>query len=200
VLDRAAVEGVSSERLTAVLAQGVDLVQLREREVPGGALLSLARGLREAVRRAGGAIALVVNRRADVALAAGADGVHLGFDGLAPRDARELLGPAAWVGVSCHAPAEVAAAEGASYAHLAPIFEPLSKPAARAPLGAPALAACAGRPVLAQGGITADNAGACLAAGAAGVAVTGAIWNAADPAAAAARLRRALDAAVPRGR
>jgi thiamine-phosphate diphosphorylase len=196
VLDRAAALTAAPERLTALLAQGVDLVQLREREVSGGALLGLARQLRDAVRRAGGAIALVVNRRADVALAAGADGVHLGFDGLAPRDARELLGEAALIGVSCHAPAEVAAAEGASYAHLAPIFPPLSKAPSRAPLGPAALSACAGRPVLAQGGITAETAGACLAAGAAGVAVTGAILNAPDPAAAAARLRRALDAAA----
>ena len=199
MLDRAAVEGLGLERVAAALAQGVDWVQLRERALAGGALLALARALREAARRAGGAISLVLNRRADVALAAGADGVHLGFDGMAPRDARTLLGEAALVGVSCHSPAEVAAALGASYAHLAPIFAPLSKPRERAPLGPAALADCAGRPVLAQGGITAENAGACLAAGAAGVAVTGAILQAADPSAAAARLRRALDAAAPRG-
>jgi thiamine-phosphate pyrophosphorylase len=186
--------------VTAAIAQGVDLVQLRDRELAGGALLALARALQQALRRAGGAISLVLNRRADVALAAGADGVHLGFDGMEPRDARELLGGAALVGVSCHAPAEVAAAHGASYAHLAPIFAPLSKPAERPPLGPAALGACAGRPVLAQGGITADNAGACLAAGAAGVAVTGAILMAADPSAATASLRRALDAAAPRSR
>ena len=138
----------------------------------------------------------MVNRRSDVALAVGADGVHLGFDAVAPEEARRLLGDDAWIGVSCHAPEEVERAEGASYAHLAPIYAPLSKAATRAPLGPAALTrvGCA-RPVLAQGGITAENAGACVAAGAAGVAVTGAILQAADVFAAAQGLRRALDAA-----
>jgi thiamine-phosphate diphosphorylase len=132
-----------------------------------------------------------------VALAVGADGVHLGFDALAPASARRLLGEDALVGVSCHQPEEIAAAEGASYAHLAPIFAPLSKAATREPLGVGALARARGaRPVLAQAGITAENAPACLAAGAAGVAVTGAILQAADPGAAARSLRQALDGAV----
>ena len=81
------------------------------------------------------------------------------------------------------------------YAHLAPIFDPLSKPAERPALGTTALAeACrrAQRPVLAQGGITAENARACLDAGAAGIAVTGEILMADDPARAARALREAL--------
>jgi thiamine-phosphate diphosphorylase len=143
---------------------------------------------------------VIVNRRSDVALAIGAEGVHLGFDAVDTEVARQLLGPEALVGVSCHAHEEVHAggsASGASYAHLAPIFPPLSKAASRPALGLGALRAAAGaRPVLAQGGVEASNAGACLEAGAAGIAVTGAVLMAEDPGAAAAALRAALDAAA----
>jgi len=184
---------------------GVDQVQVRERELEGAALLEHAREIAEAARagaraRAGG-VRVVVNRRADVALAIAADGVHLGFDAMPPERARALLGPGAWIGVSCHAPAEVARAQGASYAQLAPIFAPLSKRASRPPLGPAALAAAAGAglPVLAQGGIEPGNAAAAVAAGAAGVAVTGAILLAEDPEAAAAELRRALDSGAAAG-
>jgi thiamine-phosphate pyrophosphorylase len=142
-------------------------------------------------------VRIVVNRRLDVALALAADGVHLGFDAMRARDARQLLGPGALVGVSAHAPEEVAtaAAEGASYAHLAPIFDPRSKPASRVALGVAAISAASahGIPVLAQGGVDPQRCSEVLAAGAAGVAVTGDILMAADPGAAAARLRRALD-------
>jgi thiamine-phosphate diphosphorylase len=200
VIDRSAArEGFA--QVAEAVAGGVDWLQVRERELSDAALAEFAEGAataaREGARRAGRKVRVVVNRRGDVALAVGADGVHLGFDALAPASARRLLGEDALVGVSCHQPEEIAAAEGASYAHLAPIFAPLSKAATREPLGVGALARARGaRPVLAQGGITAENAPACLAAGAAGVAVTGAILQAADPGAAARSLRQALDGAV----
>ena len=179
-------------------------MQLRERQLAGRALLELAAELAAAARRAaaarGGTVRIVVNRRIDVALALGLDGVHLGFDALDPARARALLGTGRLVGVSAHAASEVAAAAhgGASYAHLAPIFAPLSKASERAPLGLAALGAArhAGIPVLAQGGLDASNAGAAIASGAAGIAVTGAVLGAADPGAAARRLREALDAAA----
>jgi thiamine-phosphate pyrophosphorylase len=143
---------------------------------------------------------VIVNRRIDVALAIGADGVHLGYDAVDAGTARQLLGADALVGVSCHASGELSRARGASYALLAPIFAPISKPASRPPLGLGALARGAGElPVLAQGGIDAAGAAAAVAAGAAGVAVTGAILMAADAAAAAATLRRALDCGAPHG-
>ena len=137
-----------------------------------------------------------MNRRVDVALAAGADGAHLGFDALPASRARALLGPRAWLGVSAHAPEEVGREADAGYAQLAPIFAPLSKPAQRKPLGPAALEAIRGRgvPVLAQGGIEPANAAAVIAAGAAGVAVTGWLSRADDPGRAAAALRSALDA------
>lgn len=187
--------------LAAAVAGGVDLVQLRDRRLEGGPLLELAdavcRTAREVAARAGRSVRIVVNRRADVALAAGADGVHLGFDAVDAATARQRLGPDALVGVSCHAPAEVGTAAEASYAQLAPVFAPLSKAASRPALGAAALReASKGGKVLAQGGIEVDNAAACIAAGAAGVAVTGAILMARHPGEAAQALRRALDRAV----
>ena len=198
MIDRSAARDGFAQLAEAV-AGGVDWVQVRERELSDAALLELADGAqaaaREAAQRTGRPVRIVINRRSDVALAVDADGVHLGFDGIDASDARRLLGEQALIGVSCHAPAEVAAAEDASYAHLAPIFRPLSKAATRPPLGLAALGEAGGeRPVLAQGGVTADNAGDCLTAGAAGVAVTGAILQAPDAGTAARQLRRALDA------
>ena len=169
---------------------------------PGGTIVceAAAGAAREAAARAGHTLQVIVNRRADVALAIGAEGVHLGFDAVDTEVARQLLGPDALLGVSCHAPEEVHAAAGASYAHLAPIFTPLSKAASRPALGPDALrqAARARRPVLAQGGVEASNAAACLEAGAAGIAVTGTVLMADDPGAAAAALRAVLDAAPSR--
>ena len=88
-------------------------------------------------KRAGRSVRVLINRRADVALAVGADGVHLGWNALPVAAARALLGADAIVGVAAHTPDEVraAAAQGADYATLAPIFAPLSKPSERAPLG-----------------------------------------------------------------
>lgn len=190
--------------MAAAVASGVDAVQIRERDLDAGALLALAdevaAGARRAAAARGARVAIVVNRRLDVALALGDAGVHLGFDAMAPEDARSLLGPTLPVGVSAHAATDVGAAEraGASYAFLAPIFAPRSKPQARPPLGVAAIgaAARAAIPVLAQGGCDASNVAAMLAAGAAGIAVTGAILMADDPGEAAAQLRRALDDAV----
>jgi thiamine-phosphate pyrophosphorylase len=190
----------------AAVAAGVDWVQVRERELEGAALLAHAAELDAAARRGAAArhdgrpVRVLVNRRLDVGLALDAAGVHLGFDAVGVADARLLLGSARLVGVSAHAPAEVAAAarEGASYAFLAPIFEPRSKPATRRPVGLDALAeACRlGLPVLAQGGVDCERVPSLLDAGAAGVALTGEVQLADDPASACARLRRALDRAA----
>jgi thiamine-phosphate pyrophosphorylase len=197
-LARAALETAVAE---AVLG-GVDWVQLRERDLGGRALCELAlrvvAAARDAAQRRGDPVRVLINRRIDVALAAGADGAHLGFDALPVATARALLGAERFVGVSAHTHGEVraAAANGAHYAHLAPIFAPLSKPQERAPLGVAAIAACgAALPLLAQGGVEASNAAELIRAGAAGVAVTGAVLGAADPRAAAQSLRAALDGA-----
>ena len=189
----------------AAVRAGVDWIQLRERELEGAALLHLARELCTVARRAAlarsGCVKVLVNRRIDVALTIGADGAHLGFDAIAPQDATALMregsAPLPLIGVSAHSAEEVAAAQrdGASYAHLAPIWAPLSKPATRAAIGAAALEAAArhGLPLLAQGGVGPERCAEVLAAGAAGVAVTGNILLAEDPGRAAAALRAALD-------
>ena len=141
-----------------------------------------------------------MNKRVDVALAAGADGVHLGVDAVGAADARALLGERAILGRSLHSVAEVRAetaqATPADYVHLAPIWNPNSKPAERPALGPDALAEAArgGLPVFAQGGLDADRAVEAAAAGAAGVAVTGALARGADPESFLSPLRRRLDA------
>jgi thiamine-phosphate pyrophosphorylase len=204
VTDRRASRRPLVEAVAAAVAGGVDWVQIREKDLEGDALLALADELAHAARRAKPGARVLVNRRIDVALAARLDGVHLGFDAPPPAAARRLLGAASLVGVATHAPGELRPEDlpHLSYAHLAPIFAPLSKPAGRSPLGSAALRAASRGPLplLAQGGIDAGNAGECVRAGAAGVAVTGAILAAADPAEAAGALRRALDAAAPAAR
>jgi thiamine-phosphate pyrophosphorylase len=181
--------------VAAAVENGADWVQLRERDLDDAALLALADRVRTAI---GGRAELHVSRRVDVALACGADGVQLGSNAMPVAAARALLGPRARIGVSTHAPGEVhaAARDGAGHAQLAPLFAPLSKPADRPALGVGALRACAAAlPVIAQGGVEAANAADLVRAGAAGVAVTGAILAASDPAAATRALRAALDGA-----
>jgi thiamine-phosphate pyrophosphorylase len=218
VTDRSLARGDLEDVVSEAVAEGVDWVQIREKDLTGGPLLELSRRVARAARRgalsrgpSAARVRVVVNRRSDVALALGPeaevfpddriDGVHLGFDGVNPAEARRVLGPEAWIGASCHTPPEVRAAceAGANYLHLAPIFPPNSKTARGQSLGLPALAdgAACGIAVLAQGGIHAENAREVLAAGAAGVAVTGAILMAADPGKAASALRRALDGGPP---
>ena len=193
VTDGRACRGPLPEAVATAVAAGVDWVQVRDKQLEGGELLALVRAVQEAAP----GTPVLVNRRVDVALAASADGVHLGFDAVSGDAARELLGVDARIGTSCHDVEELMTASAShDYAHLAPIFDPLSKPAERPALGVEALAdACrraASLPVLAQGGVTAATARACLEAGAAGVAVTGEILMADDPARATRALREAL--------
>jgi thiamine-phosphate pyrophosphorylase len=201
VTDRRAAPAPLARAVEAAVAAGVDWVQIRERDLEGAALLALAEELAAAARAGaaarGGDLTLLVNRRLDVALALPGLGVHLGFDAAPPRAARALLGPAALLGAATHSADEALAAAhlDLDYVHLAPVFAPRSKASGRAPLGLHALrgASRASLPVLAQGGIDAANAAEVVAAGAAGVAVTGAILGADDPGRAAAALRSALD-------
>jgi thiamine-phosphate diphosphorylase len=187
------------ERRTAVeaaLAAGVDAVQLRDRRAGGRALLEAAAALRAATRAAGAA--LLVNDRVDVALAAGADGVHLPAAALPTAAARRLLGPEAWIGRSTHAPAEAeaAAAGGADYVVLGPIYATPSKAAFGEPLGPGALAAAGARvPLVAIGGITPERVAEVRGAGAYGIAVVRAVLAAPDPGAAARALVAAAGAA-----
>ncbi len=171
-------------------------VQLREKDLQGGALFALARELRAVTRDHGAR--LLVNDRLDVALAAEADGVHLPANGLPADAARRLLAAVGLIGVSTHSAAEVAAAKvkGADFVLLGPIYDTLSKRRYGAPLGLTPLAsaaAAAGLPVFAIGGITPERVAEVRAAGAHGVACVGAVMSAADPAAAVDAILDALE-------
>jgi thiamine-phosphate pyrophosphorylase len=163
-------------------------VQLRDKQAAAGALL--ARALRLLPLCAAAGAPLLVNDRADVALAAGAQGLHLPGQGLPVAEARRLLGPGRLLGASCHSATEIVAAArgGADYALFGPVF---AVPGKGPPQGLAALAeaaAAAPIPVLALGGVDAESAAACLAHGARGVACIRALLDASDPGAAALRL------------
>ena len=148
----------------------VDFIQVREPNLSAGSLASYVRRL----LRAGGP-RILINDRADVAIACGAAGVHLRGHSVSPGVIRRIAPPDFVITVACHDAEAVtrAAEEGADYAVLAPIFTPLSKAATRPPLGLDGLAEIAVRakiPVIALGGITLGNASLCMKAGAAGIA------------------------------
>jgi thiamine-phosphate pyrophosphorylase len=178
-------------RIRGAIAAGVDWVQIREKDLSGRELLGLAR---EAVAAGGGA-RVIVNDRVDVALAAGAAGVHLGRESLGAREVvRWCRGgggnaPADFlVGVSCHGLEEAREAEsaGAAYIFFGPVFDTPSKRGMGQPQGVARLAEiCRGVtiPVLAIGGVSEANAGDCIRAGAAGIAAIRRFQDARDGAA-----------------
>ena len=181
------------DRVAAALAglpPAVAAVQLRAKDMGGKDMLALARALRDVARAAGQW--LMVNDRLDVAVAAGADGVHLPSRGIPAADARRLLGPGAIIGASCHSVAEVRRARdgGADFATFGPVFDTPSKRAWGPPVGLDALreAARLGLPLVALGGVDPSNAASTVAAGAAGVAAIRAWLGAADAAGAVRRL------------
>jgi thiamine-phosphate pyrophosphorylase len=198
VTDRRQAPGQALEQVVAgALRAGVRAIQLREKDLPADGLYRLARRLLTLTRGAGAA--LLVNDRADVALAAGADGVQLTRKSLPPAEAKRLLGPARLVGVSCHSVADVveAADGGADFAVLGPLYATPSKAAYGTPLSPSVLrearAACS-IPLIAIGGIAAATVPDVMAAGADGVAVVSAIMAAPDPTAAARELLTAWEA------
>jgi len=195
--------GACEAALTSAPPGSVAL-QLREKDLPARELYELALRLREICTRAGAP--LIVNDRIDVALAAGADGVHLPFDSIGVSMARKLMGFDRLIGVSSHSPPDVAGAarEGADFVVFGPVFDPLSKAARKPPWGPSGLrAACAAGaiPVFALGGITAERtrelfASQESAARPAGVASIGAIFGAESPALSTAALLQALDGSL----
>ncbi len=174
-----------------LLPRGEVLVQLRQKNASASELYAEARRLLPICREH--RAPLLINDRADVALAAGADGVHLPASGLPPRAARELLGARGIIGVSCHSPEEVARAAlgGADFCVFGPVFSTPGK-SARGLLALRAAVRAAPIPVLALGGVDPGNARAALEAGAQGVACIRSVLGALDPAAAALALWKAL--------
>jgi thiamine-phosphate pyrophosphorylase len=182
------------EKIAEAARFGVDYVQLREKDLPTRGLEAFAREAMEVLRDAAKSrsetgnqrveTSLLINSRTDLALAVGADGIHLRSDDISPSDVQEIWNQCehgrlarAIVGVSCHSLAEVAraAAGGAHFAVFAPIFgkkfEEKNVPEV-VPTGLDNLRRVCEQdiPVLALGGITLENAGACLERGAAGIA------------------------------
>lgn len=174
---------------------GATVVQLREKEGSARETLELGRALLERLRPLG--VPLIVNDRVDLALALGADGVHVGQGDLPPEVARRLLGPEALVGLSITGAGDLPTLDPAvvDYAGVGPIFPTGTKADATPALGLEELARLRRLlrvPVVAIGGITANNAADVIAAGADGVSVVSAICSADDCEVAASALVKAV--------
>jgi thiamine-phosphate pyrophosphorylase len=165
------------EAIRRAFAAGADWVQIREKDLPGRTLLEIVRNALEAAQGRG---RVLVNDRLEIALAAGAGGVHLGRQSVPAREViawcRRGNAPAEFsIGVSCHSAEEARTAEtdGASYVFFGPVFETPSKKAFGKAQGIASLAEVCGAvriPVLAIGGVNVENAPQCIQAGAAGIA------------------------------
>ena len=185
ITDRTQFPGDENARQSALLAKiaeaagcGVDFIQLREKDLPPRDLETLARATRLGTENRQLKTGLFINSRSDVAIACGAAGVHLPTDDLSPSEVRKIWATAGnaarpLISVSCHSADEVAraASEQADFALFAPVFEKKKAPHA-SPAGLDGLReACRQKiPILALGGVTLENARACLDAGAAGIA------------------------------
>ena len=191
------VEAAAEHVLPAALSGGVDMVQLRDKELDDDSLLEAAARFRSICAEHGALFWL--NDRPDLALAAGADGVHVGQDDEPPGAVRERLGDELLIGLSTHSPEQFDAALGSDADQLSvgPVWETPTKagrPAAGLEYVRHAAERGAGVPWFAIGGIDAGNVGQVVEAGATRVVVVRAIRDARDPEVAAARLRAALPA------
>jgi thiamine-phosphate pyrophosphorylase len=177
------------------LRGGVRAVQLREKDLPTRELVELASQMRDLTRRY--RARLLVNDRVDVALAVGADGVHLGHQSLPVAEVRRLLGPEKLIGVSTHQLEEIlpAAFQGADFLTFSPVYFTPSKACYGPPQGLERLqSACQTSPipVFALGGIRPEKLPELRAAGASGIAAISAILDAKDPCSAASNMLEAL--------
>lgn len=184
--------------LPAALEAGVDVVQVRVKEIGDREALAVVDAALTVCNRYGAAC--IVDDRLDVALAAGAHGVHLGADDLPVARARAVAGPALLIGATVRdaSSARRAVAEGASYLGTGPAYPTGTKQGLPSPIGVggvKAVCAAAVVPVIAIGGVTPERIGPLLAAGVHGVAVVGAVSEAVDPGTAARRLVSALASA-----
>jgi thiamine-phosphate pyrophosphorylase len=190
----------------AVVAGGATLLQLRDKQGDTRAMVETARAIKAAI--AGRGVPLLINDRVDVALAAGADGVHVGWDYMTPPDARRLLGPQAIIGLSMKTmeQAREAPLDLIDYVCVGGVFATMSKDNPQPPIGVDGLRRIAtevrarkpGFPVGAIAGIDASNAADVMTAGVDGVAVISALSMTKDPRAAARDLRALVDDAKAR--
>lgn len=186
------------EIVAAALRGGVSMVQLREKDAPTRAFVEEARALKALL--APRAVPLLINDRVDVALACGADGVHVGQSDMPVEIARALLPKGAIIGLSITGAADLARPDAAEadYLGVGPIHAQSTKPDATPPLGVEGLRRLrplSAKPMMAIGGITPENCAPPLAAGADGLAVVSAIVAARDPETAARAFDEALRAA-----
>ena len=180
------------------VAGGVTMVQLRDPQAKTRALVEQARAI--AALLDPHRIPFVVNDRVDVAVAAGADGVHVGQADMAPADARALIGPDRIVGLSITSQADLARSDlsAVDYLGVGPIYPSPTKADAAPPIaigGLQEIAALTNLPIVAIGGLHAGNAADAIGAGADGIAVVSAICAAPDPEAATRELREVVEAA-----
>jgi thiamine-phosphate pyrophosphorylase len=186
-----------SDTIRCWAESGVDRVQIREKDLPARQVFELLRQVLEMPLPEG--FELFVNERFDIALAAGAHGVHLGAGSLPVRLVRRKVGRRLCIGYSAHSVEEAvqAAKDGADFVTLSPIFETHSKPMNRPALGVEPLRRAAdalGRTQLfALGGIDPQRAGRLRDSGVAGIALTGWLMQSSDPAATVQALKRALE-------
>jgi thiamine-phosphate pyrophosphorylase len=180
----------------AAIRGGTSVVQLREKTATTREMVELGQALHAITRQAG--IPLIINDRLDVALAIAAEGVHVGHDDMPVSLARRLIGPDLLLGASPETVGEARQMErdGADYLGVGDVYGTPSKSDAGPPIGVDGLTEvirAVSIPVVAIGGITLENAGAVIQAGAAGVAVISAVVSAPDPEAAARRLRELVN-------
>ena len=197
---RQARNGDLEATVEAALDGGIRAVQLREKDLSGRDLYRLAERMRVLTRRFGAR--LLVNDRADVALAVGADGVHLGVGSIPPSEARRLLGPGAIVGCSTHGLEELrkATSGGADYGTFGPVYATPSKAAYGPPVGVEALSSACREspiPVFALGGVGPEQVKETIRAGAFGIALISGVVAAADPRSAADELMRRIGEETP---
>lgn len=197
------VAGDPAPLVRAAVAGGVSLVQIRDKESSTRVQVSEARRVKDAL--AGTGVPLLINDRVDVALAAGADGVHIGQEDMAPADARRLLGPNKILGLTVKRETHCRSVDPGvvDYASIGGVFRTLSKRNPDPPIGLDGLkhltavltAAAPGLPRCAIAGIGREQAASVIAAGTDGICVVRAITEADDPEAAARDLRIAVDTA-----
>ncbi len=186
-----------AEVLPELMREGLRALQVREEQLSPQALADYCVGLSQGLGEMRKSLALFLNDRADIALSSGFDGVHLRADSLPVERHAPALRDALLYGVSTHSLEEVLRAKkgGANFATFGPVFATPSKAAYGEPVGLKALeeaAAATSLPLLALGGVTPERTPECIAAGAHGVAVISALWNAESPLAALEQFREAL--------
>jgi thiamine-phosphate pyrophosphorylase len=191
-----------AELARQLAAGGITLVQLRDKLSETRVMVARARAIKAAL----GTVPLLINDRVDVALAAGCEGVHVGQEDMAAKDARRLLGPSAIIGLSIKTAAQAAAAplDLIDYAGIGGVYGTTSKTTKSKPIGPAGLTRVIeelhrrqpGFPTCGIAGINAGNAAEVIAAGADGVSVISALSLAPDPQATARTLREIVDAAL----